>query len=286
MIQNVSDMAELLIEKLTSFGPTIIAFSGGVDSSVVAAAAVKCVPFETMAVTANSPSVPQWQLNCAKRIAAQIGIQHLIVETNESEREEYIRNDANRCFYCKESLYRSLSELASLPEFSSAATIGFTIVSGTNADDLSDYRPGIEAGRNAEVQTPLADLGIDKLMVRQLAKHFGLDNAELPASPCLASRVAYGVEVTPERLLQIEQAEAWLRNRSFSDCRVRFHQEDLARVEVPQNELFRLLNVKLASEMNLAFRSIGFRYVTIDVQGLTSGNMNQTLVAISDRSES
>ncbi|GAA5505313.1 ATP-dependent sacrificial sulfur transferase LarE [Novipirellula caenicola] len=272
----VSSNAERLIGRIATFRRVTVAFSGGVDSSVVAAAAMRAGLDSLLAVTANSPSVPEWQLQWAGRIAQQIGIEQQVVATDEANREEYLRNDTRRCFYCKETLYRTLAQLAS----HDPTTV---LVSGTNADDLGDYRPGIEAGNLAAVQTPLADLGLGKQDVRELARFFGLENAELPASPCLASRVAYGVPVTPERLLRVERAESWLRDRGFSDVRVRVHHDELARVEVPATELSRLLNSSLAAQLNETLRTIGFRFVTIDLQGLESGSMNRVLVRIGEK---
>ncbi|TWU24148.1 GMP synthase subunit B [Novipirellula galeiformis] len=274
-MHNVSTNAARLIERIASFRRVTVAFSGGVDSSVVAAAATRAKLDALVAVTADSPSVPRWQLQWATRIANQIGIAQRVVPTHEGDREEYVRNDTKRCFYCKETLYRTLGQLAN----HDPTTV---LVSGTNADDLGDYRPGIEAGKNASVQTPLADLRLGKQEVRELARFFGLENADLPASPCLASRVAYGVEVTPERLSRIEQAETWLREQGFSDGRVRVHHDELARVEVPSDELPRLLSPPLASELNESLRAIGFRFVTVDLQGLESGSMNRVLVQIGE----
>ncbi|GAA4467639.1 ATP-dependent sacrificial sulfur transferase LarE [Novipirellula rosea] len=275
-MSSVSSNAERLIGRIASFRRVTVAFSGGVDSSVVAAAAMRAKLDSLLAVTANSPSVPQWQLEWAARIAQQIGIQQQLVATDEGNREEYIRNDTRRCFYCKETLYRTLAQLA-------AHDPTTVLVSGTNADDLGDYRPGIEAGNRAAVQTPLADLGLGKQAVRELARFFGLENADLPASPCLASRVAYGVQVTAERLARVEQAESWLRDRGFSDVRVRVHHDELARVEVPQTELPRLLAGPLATELNETLRTMGFRFVTVDLQGLESGSMNRVLVRIGEK---
>ncbi|TWT82266.1 tRNA-specific 2-thiouridylase MnmA [Planctomycetes bacterium CA13] len=262
-----------LIDYLRQFDRVTIAFSGGVDSSVVAAAAMQAGLDSAVAVTGWSPSVSQWQIDWSERIADQIGIDHRVVKTEEGSQPNYIRNDAKRCFYCKESLYRTLAQIADQCDQT-------VLISGTNADDLGDYRPGIEAGKLASVKTPLADLGFGKIEVRALARWFNLENAELPASPCLASRVAYGVDVTPERLARIEQAENWLRDRGFSDLRVRIHADELARVEVPVDELYRLFDASLAAEMNKTYRSLGFRYVTVDTQGLQSGSLNRALVSI------
>ncbi len=205
----VSSDARRLIDSLGRFPRTVVAFSGGVDSSVVAAAAHRANGTSAVAVTAHSPSVPQWQLDVASRVAHEIGIEHRVVQTFEGDRDDYRRNDGQRCFYCKETLYQTLRQIAQDDPQA-------TIVSGTNADDLGDYRPGISAGRLLGVVTPLADLGFTKAQVRGLARFFALSNQDLPASPCLASRVAYGTEVTPERLKRIEQAESFLRGLGFN----------------------------------------------------------------------
>ena len=224
-------------------------------------------------MTAKSPSVAGWQLELAQKIAKEIGVDHKIVETSETLNPNYIRNDSDRCFFCKQTLYQTLK---SIPQHTS----DYVVVSGTNVDDLGDHRPGIQAGGRASVQTPLADLGIGKEQVRELARQFGLSNAELPASPCLASRIAYGVAVTPDRLLMVESAESFLREFGFSDLRVRLHESDLGRIEVPPEEVGRLLDSDLRRQIDQEFRTLGFRYVTIDAQGLCSGSMNRPLVSI------
>ena len=267
--------AQRLIAAIQDFSRVVVAMSGGVDSSVVAAAAHAAKLDSAIAITADSPSVPRWQLDTAKRIADEIGIQHTVVATHEGDRPEYIRNDKRRCYFCKDTLYSTLNHFATQHP-------GTTILSGTNADDLGDYRPGIEAGKQANVATPLADLGIDKLRVRDLAKYFGLSNHDLPAAPCLASRIAYGTEVTPERLSKIEQAEDWLRANGFAEFRVRLHAEELARIEVPQNQIPDLVRLDQNGEMTDEFLRIGFQFVTIDLQGFRSGSMNRVLVSIGE----
>ena len=274
----LSDQTEVdasrLIDSLSMYGEIVVAFSGGVDSSIVAAAAARADVDVAIAVTADSPSVPSWQLDCARRIAGEIGIKHRIIHTQEVTRPEYIRNDARRCYHCKETLYATIKSI--VDQFSSA-----TILSGTNADDLGDHRPGIEAGGKAGVKTPLADLGISKKRVRAIAEFFGLSNHDLPASPCLASRVAYGVEVTPERLNRIERAESWLREKGFTDLRVRLHQGELARIELTEEGYAQATVPNFSHAINAAFRQFGFRFVTIDLGGLQSGSMNRELVSLS-----
>lgn len=267
------DDADRLIATICQWDQVVVALSGGVDSSVVAAAAVRARPGKAIAVTADSPSVARWQLETAVRIANELSIEHHIVETSEVDKEPYRRNDRNRCFHCKQTLYDALDAIAQ--RFPAA-----TLLSGTNADDLSDHRPGIQAGHAAGVCTPLADLGFGKQTVRNIASHFGLTNADLPASPCLASRIAYGTEVTPERLAMIEAAESWLRERGFFEFRVRLHADGLARIEVPREQLSRLIALDEHGNVSDAMRELGFRYVTVDLQGFVSGSMNRVVVPL------
>lgn len=266
--QDAALAAERLVRFIALHERCIVAFSGGVDSAVVAAAAFRALGSHATAVTGRSPSVSDNQLALAVRVAREIGIEHRVIDTHEIERPEYVVNDRQRCFWCKQTLYQTLDRLRQ-----EAATT--PLLSGTNADDLGDFRPGIDAGKRAGVMTPLADLGIDKVLVRRIARLWNLSVAETPASPCLASRVAYGVEVTPKRLRMIESAEAWLRECGFSDCRVRFHEGALARIEVVVNELPRLLDAPLWKETVARLKEVGFRFVTVDLEGLRSGNLNQ-----------
>lgn len=282
-------LAERLVGRFTELVPCVIAFSGGVDSALVAAAALRAerqlvaqgqapaVP--SIAVTALSPAVPLAQRQVANRVAAELGIRHRTVSTEELARSDYARNDTRRCFFCKQTLYRTLLAVTAADPAEFAALGEVRIVSGTNADDLGDYRPGIEAGAIAGVRTPLADLGIGKAAVRAIAALWGLSVAELPAAPCLASRIAYGVEVTAERLARIEAAEAWLAERGFSPLRVRLHAGELARIEVAEDEIPRLIQPPLLGELRKLFHELGFRAVTVDLEGFRSGSLNQ-LVAL------
>lgn len=260
---------------LSSLGTVVVAFSGGVDSSVVAAAAHRAKPGQSLAVTADSPSVPHWQLQIAKKVAEEIGIEHRIVRTDETSSIDYRRNDRLRCFYCKGTLYEFLRRTGD--EFPDA-----TILSGTNADDMADYRPGIDAGSRKGVVTPLANFGFRKTKVRELAKHYQLSNHALPASPCLASRIAYGTEVTPERLHRIEQAEDRLRELGFVECRVRLHANELARIEVSKDQIFKLIEIDQEGDLTREFQELGFTFVSVDLAGFQSGSMNRVLVSISD----
>ena len=270
----IDALAEQLIDRLRGSDACVVAFSGGVDSAVVAAAAQRALGPHALAVTAVSPSVSADQLATARRVAGEIGIAHREVATGEMDREEYRANDGRRCFWCKQTLYEALGRFCQ-------ATGGAAIVSGTNADDLGDYRPGIDAGRRAGVRMPLAELGIGKSQVRSLARLWQLTVWDAPAAPCLSSRIAYGVPVTEARLRMIEQAEAWLRQQAgLNTLRVRLHEGDLARIEVPVEQLGRLVSPPLWKETVEQLRQIGFRFVTLDLEGFRSGNLNQ-LVSIS-----
>ncbi|MGB7328228.1 MAG: ATP-dependent sacrificial sulfur transferase LarE [Rubripirellula sp.] len=268
------EKATRLIERIASLNCVAVAFSGGVDSSVVAAAASRAGLDVAIAITAQSPSLASSQLEIAIRVANEIGIEHRIIETDEINQDAYRRNDGRRCFFCKQTLYQAMAAIAD--EFPQ-----LKIVSGTNADDLGDYRPGLEAAANAGVISPLADLGFTKSDVRELAKYFGLSNDAQPAAPCLASRVAYGTEVTPERLRRIERAESWLAARGFAEFRVRLHDGELARVEVPKHRIVDLVRIDADGSMTTAFLSYGFKFVTIDTRGFRSGSLNEMLVSIS-----
>lgn len=266
----VAQLAGKLVEWFEQFSGVVVAFSGGVDSAVVAAAAFRALGQRALAVTSRSASVSAVQLDWAARTAAEIGVRHRVVGTDEVARDEYRENTSKRCFFCKQTLYGTLKHVAQ--EEGLAA-----IVSGTNFDDLGDYRPGIEAGRIEGVETPLADLGISKPAVRQLARLWKLSVWDQPASPCLASRVAYGVEVTEQRLEMIERGEAWLRERGFDELRVRLHSGELARIEVPLERLPELAGRELAQALVSTFRELGFRNVTLDLAGLRSGSLNELI---------
>lgn len=271
--------AQGLVDWLAPHRRLLVAFSGGVDSSVVAAAAARAGLDALLAVTADSPSVPRRQLVLAQQIADRLGIEHRILPTVETTLPEYRRNDRRRCFHCKQTLYETIGQWAR-DTLALADDAPFSIASGTNADDLGDYRPGIEAGRIQGVLTPLADLGINKATVRQLASYFGLPNHDLPAAPCLASRIAYGTEVTPQRLRRIEEAEELLRELGFQQVRVRLHADELARIEVAGDELMRMCQLDREGAVSGALRSLGFRYVTLDLEGFQTGSMNRALVSI------
>lgn len=270
---DVTEDADRLVENVLAIGPCIVAYSGGVDSAVVAAAAQRADLHRgdlhrSIAVTADSPSVSREQMETALRVAKELGFLHRVIETDELDREDYRVNDRQRCFYCKQTLYRALAAFAKSQGITS-------ILSGTNADDLGDYRPGIQAGRDAGVIAPLAFLGLTKVRVRAIARHWGVSVSDRPAQPCLSSRLAYGVGVTRERLRKIELAEAFLRERGYSTLRVRMLADEEASIEVSLGDIARLNETMELAAVTDYCHSIGFARVRVDPRGFRSGSMNE-----------
>jgi uncharacterized protein len=250
-------MLERLESRVRAYGRVVVAFSGGVDSSVVAALAYRALGDDALAVTAVSPSVAQGELEGAQRVARHIGIRHEVVRTNELARPGYVANGRDRCYFCKTELYDTLA--AHYP--------GQTLLSGANRDDQGDWRPGLRAAAEHDVQHPLIDVTKDE--VRQLARTLGLPSAEKPATPCLASRIPYGTAVDPETLAQIDRAEQAVRALGFPILRVR-HLGPLGRLEVddPQRALAQ------RHEIEDAIRRAGYERATIDERPFRSGRLN------------
>jgi uncharacterized protein len=261
-----------LRETIRAYGRVAVAFSGGVDSTVVAQAAFEALGNSAVAVTAISESLADGELEGAKTLARRIGIRHQVISTREFSNPYYRRNNIDRCYFCKTELYGQLEAI--LKEIGADV-----IASGANVDDLGDYRPGLRAAAEHEVRHPLQECGFTKADVRGLAHAWGLPTWDKPATPCLASRVAYGEEVTPERTRMIGQAEHWLHQRGFSVLRVRYHKGDLARIEVSLNDLPRFVELKFRSELESAFRTLGFKFVTLDLEGFRSGSLNSVIPA-------
>ena len=264
------DHPQRLLAAVQRYSSCAVAFSGGVDSAVVAAAAARSMKSAAVAVTAVGPSLPQSELEIARRTARSIGIRHVEIPTDEGRHSGYRQNGKDRCFHCKNELYSKIREFRLEFEFE-------VIFNGTNADDRSDYRPGLRAADEHRVFSPLAECGLGKQAVREIAKEWKLEVWDKPAMPCLASRIAYGEAVTPERLHRIELAEQWLANAGFVSFRVRHHPGDLARIEVEADAIGRLCESAMRMELNSYFRSIGFQFVTIDLAGLSSGSLNRLI---------
>lgn len=266
-------LAERLLTAIRVYRRPIIAFSGGVDSAVVAAAAVRGCE-QAVAVTAVSPSLATGELDEAKQVADTIGIRHEIVKTDEFSRPGYLQNAGNRCYFCKSELYEQLESLA--PSFAADA-----VLNGTNLDDLGDHRPGLVAAEEHTVRSPLVEAGFRKADVRAIARLWNIPIWDKPASPCLSSRIAYGVEATPERVRRIDEAEQFLKSLlGIRVLRVRCEAGDLARIEVPLESLAALVHESTRDQLVSRFREIGFRRITIDLEGFRSGSLNDQLPVV------
>jgi uncharacterized protein len=248
-------------------GSALVALSGGIDSTVVAKAAHLALGAKALAVTADSASVAREELESAARAAELIGIRHIVIKTDELEDPNYVQNDGSRCYYCKSELYDRIAEL--LP------TLGAPFIcSGANLDDLGDYRPGLTAASEHQVRHPLVEARCGKADVRALARSWNLPTWDKPAAPCLASRLAPGVGVTKERLASVEAAEQALHRLGLRECRVRVHADNLARIEVPADAIQVLVACNVREQLVGQFRDLGFRFVTIDLEGFRSGSLN------------
>jgi uncharacterized protein len=263
-----------LLDTLRGYGPCIVALSAGVDSAVVAMAAQLALGEAALAVTGHSASLAEGELDQARELAQRIGIRHRVIETDEFAQTSYVQNAPDRCYHCKTELYTQLGAICRQTGIP-------TVVNGANLDDRGDYRPGMLAATEHAVRSPLIECELTKAEVRQLAADWNLPVWDKPATPCLSSRVAYGEEVTPERLAMIDRAEQYLRRLGLPEVRVRYHRGDLARVEVPLSALPRLCEPAVRDALVTTFKSLGFTYVTLDLEGFRSGSLNAALVQIS-----
>jgi uncharacterized protein len=250
--------------------PVVVAFSGGVDSAFLAYKAHAVLGAAALAVTADSPSVPSHQRRMALEVAGRFGFAHEIIQTAELERPEYRANPANRCYFCKDELYGVLTRLA-------AARGLRTVVDGLNADDLTDFRPGRKAAAEQGVRSPLVEAELHKSEIRELSRRAGLPTADQPASACLSSRFPYGTPITPEKLRVVDEGEEALRDLGFRVFRVRHHGE-IVRLEFAPSELPQALAPEMVERLAHLFKGLGFRYVTVDLEGYRTGSLNEVLV--------
>lgn len=258
-----------LFDVLRGLDRVIVAYSGGTDSAYLAWAAAKALGDAAVAITADSPSIPRSHIRDAVAFAEEGGFRHEFVETNEFENPAYVANNPDRCFHCKDELFRVLDTVAAergIPH----------IVYGVNADDLGDYRPGQNAAKLHQVKAPLVEAGLRKAEIRELAKRAGLTVWDRPAAACLSSRIPYGTEVTPERIRTVEVGEEEVRALGFRQFRVRFHGE-VVRLEFAKDELAGALNLEMAARLTAIFKPLGFRYVTVDLEGYRQGSLNEVL---------
>lgn len=261
------DRMEALVRPLERVA---VAFSAGVDSTFVLKVAADVLGVRNvLAVTGLSDSLARAEFDAAAPLARLIGVEHVVVDTDEFENPDYLSNPTNRCYHCKTALYERMGRLIA------DRGIG-TVLNGINADDLGDWRPGIQAGREFGVHSPAADAGLTKHDIRVLSRRMGLPTHDKPAGPCLSSRVQYGEEITSEKLRRIESCEAFLRELGMRDCRVRHH-DALARIEVPAGEIERLADASTRARIDAHFREAGYQYVTLDLRGLRSGSMNEVI---------
>jgi pyridinium-3,5-biscarboxylic acid mononucleotide sulfurtransferase len=268
---NLAAKRDLLDQLLRSLGRTLIAYSGGIDSAFLAWAAHQTLGGNMLAVIADSPSLARVQLADATAFAGELGIPVEIIVTDELDRPEYARNDSSRCFHCKDELFLAMEGFRTRRAFDSIAY-------GVNLDDQGDFRPGQKAAEQHRVAAPLRDAGLTKQDIRELSRLAGLRIWNKPASACLSSRIEYGREVTREALSVVEQGEDAIRALGFRQFRMRHH-GDIVRIEIAREELPRALTTEMAAEFTRIFKSLGFKFVTLDLEGFRSGSMNTLLAA-------
>jgi uncharacterized protein len=266
---DLKDKAKLLEENLASVGSLLVAYSGGTDSAYLAYAAHRALGKRMLAVIADSPSLPRKELADALAFVERHGIPVRVLQTNELEKPEYARNDAQRCFHCKSELFTQMEE--------ARGRLGFErLAYGMNLDDRGEFRPGQKAAELHDALAPLVDASLSKIEIRALAREAGLSLADKPASACLSSRIEYGREVTAENLAQVERAEDGLHALGFAQVRVRHH-GNLARIEIAREDLESALTLTMMDRMTDVVRAAGFLYVTLDTRGYRSGSMNDVL---------
>lgn len=256
-----------LIDTIREMQSVIVAYSGGVDSTLVLKAASMADLQSILAVTADSESLPRDELLFAKQMASYLNVPHRIIKTEELEDENFSGNPPDRCYYCKKELFGKLKEIAFKENFS-------YILDGTNADDIKDFRPGRRAGAEIGVRSPLLEAGLGKREIREISLELGLPTCDKPQTPCLASRFPYGQRITVEELEKVEKAERFLKNFGLKELRVRNHGE-IARIEIMPEEILIFENKEIRTETLRFLKSLGFKYITLDLQGFRSGSLNE-----------
>ncbi len=258
-----------LIDSLRGMRRVIVAYSGGTDSAYLAWAAKQALGENAIAITADSASIPASHKRDAGEFARQFGIRHEFVPTSEFENPEYVKNDANRCFHCKDELFTVLENIASVRGFEH-------IVYGVNRDDLGDYRPGQRAAKLHQVKAPLVEAELTKAEIRELSRLAGLPTWDRPAAACLSSRIPYGTPVTIENIRTVEVGEEEMKALGFRQFRTRFHGE-LVRIEIAREEMPLALSMEMAGRLSAIFRKLGYKFVTLDLDGYRQGSLNQLL---------
>jgi pyridinium-3,5-biscarboxylic acid mononucleotide sulfurtransferase len=265
----ISEKQERLFSQLHSLARVLVAFSGGTDSAYLAWAAHRVLGANALAITADSASIPESHKRDAEAFVRRFQIAHEYIETHEFENPDYVANNPDRCFHCKDELFTRLEQVG--------RDRGYPhIIYGVNLDDLSDYRPGQNAARRHKVAAPLADAGLTKAEIRELSRLAGLPTWDRPASACLSSRIPYGTPVTIDNVKTVEAGEEEIKALGFRQFRVRFHGE-VVRIEIAPEELERALTLEMARRLTAIFKGLGFRYVTLDLEGYRQGSLNEVL---------